>query len=45
MKLRVAPLVFNEEKPFLFPVYPIHSNPDAAINCIVYYCNNGDNTR
>jgi hypothetical protein len=35
--------IIQELKRLLYRYAQYYRNPDAIINCIVYYCNNGDN--
>jgi hypothetical protein len=37
-------LKIEELKRLVYKYRQCHYNPGAVINCIVYYCNNGDNT-
>ena len=37
-------LKIEELKRLIYRYPQYHRNPGAVINCIVYYCNNGDNT-
>ena len=37
-------LKIQEFKRLIYKYSQYHRNPGAVINCIVYYCNNGDNT-
>jgi hypothetical protein len=37
-------LKIEELKRLIYRYSQYHHNPGAVINCIVYYCNNGDNT-
>jgi hypothetical protein len=37
-------LKIQEVKRLIYRYSQYHRNPSAVINCIVYYCNNGDNT-
>jgi hypothetical protein len=37
-------LKIAELKRLIYRYSRYHHNPAAVINCIIYYCNNGDNT-
>ena len=37
-------LKIEELKRLIYRYYQYHRNPGAVVSCIVYYCNNGDNT-
>ena len=37
-------LKIQELKRLIYRYSQYHHNPGAVINCIIYYCNNGDNT-
>jgi len=37
-------LKMEELKRLIYRYPQYHHNPSAVINCIVYYCNNGDDT-
>ena len=41
---RETALKIEELKRLVYRYSQYHRNPGAVINCIVYYCNNGDNT-
>ena len=41
---RETMLKIEELKRLIYRYSQYHRNPGAVINCIVYYCNNGDNT-
>jgi hypothetical protein len=37
-------LKIQELKRLMYKYSQYHRNPGAVINCIIYYCSNGDNT-